>query len=304
MSLAFTWWAVLLHKKNNTIFQLKQEFAATQPDTDTLTHWAAIEQEHQNRMIIGEGIVFVITLLTGFWIIHRSYRHELSVSQQQSNFLLSVTHELKSPLTAVSLIFQTLANPRFDESKRKLIIEQGQKEIARLNGLIEQLLLSAKLDYAFHPHLSSHFLLDLVKEAIDWNQTQFPELEIEIKGGQGIQIMADRNSMVSVFSNIIENACKYSQHRKKVDITISESDDQILVDFRDYGIGIPYKLAKKVFKKFYRIGSEETRNTKGTGLGLYIANEVVKAHQGKVQILSPKEGGTTIRISICKKKGI
>ena len=115
-------------------------------------------------------------------------------------------------------------------------------------------------------------------------------------------IEGDRMGMVSVITNLIENAVKYNfTEEPKIDISLKEENKKIILKIGDNGIGISDKEKKKIFERFYRVGNEDTRTTKGTGLGLYIVSQIVKAHQGKITVGDNQPKGTIFKIIFPKK---
>ena len=108
----------------------------------------------------------------------------------------------------------------------------------------------------------------------------------------------DRASVNLLYNNLVDNAVKYSEEIPNIDIELDASDKEAILIFKDQGVGISNTDKKRVLDKFYRVGSEETRKTKGTGLGLFIVDQIVKAHHGEVQILDNKPKGTIFRIEL------
>ena len=106
----------------------------------------------------------------------------------------------------------------------------------------------------------------------------------------------DRQGIVSIANNLLENAIKYADGRPTVEVRLFHDKKNVTMEFADNGTGIPDKEKKRIFEKFYRIGSEETRQTKGTGLGLFIVAQIVKAHRGRIQVLDNQPKGTVFRI--------
>ncbi|HMP30270.1 MAG TPA: HAMP domain-containing sensor histidine kinase, partial [Saprospiraceae bacterium] len=166
----------------------------------------------------------------------------------------------------------------------KDISESSLKEAERLQKLIDQLLFTAKADnttklYDFQLINLSKLVNDYLSE-IELNR---PDVIIERCINADIYAFVDSSSIETALSNLVENAIKYA-NEKPIGINLSKSDSMITIKIADQGIGIPSHEKKHIFNKFYRIGSEETRKTKGTGLGLYICKKIVNDHGGKISV--------------------
>ena len=310
MLLAFAWWSVLLYHKNQDAYQAKVELLAMGMAAEGTYHSAqhfhhtpryldlTAKYRRQEWMIFGEGSVFILSLVIGMWFIHRSYRHEIEMAHQRRNFLLSITHELKSPISSIRLVLETFL-------KRKLTPEQTQRlgknaihDSERLNELVNNILLAARLETAYQPHLEPIRLDELLESVIDTMSEKFPKIHFSKNIQKGIPpVDGDQMGLISIITNIIENAEKYNQSKHpQINIDLVQKKGKLELTFADNGIGIPDKEKKKVFDRFYRVGNENTRTTKGTGLGLYIVHQIIKAHNGKIQITDNHPKGTIFKL--------
>jgi len=284
MLLAFSWWSILLFLKNQDAFEAKSELlqlgmVAEQLITSDAEFYSSSEYQalyedyhKQELMIFGEAFVFIITLVLGVYLVNRSYRREVDSARQQRNFLLSITHELKSPLAGIRLSLETIKKRILPDDMRLKLSENAIGETTRLTSLVEDLLLSAKLDTTYVPNLEP---LDLGKLASEWIirlKSKYPDVNFQLKlKGEELTILADQYGISSVLSNVLENAVKYLGSGSNITLRVFERDDDILIQVEDDGLGIPDSEKKKVLQKFYRVGNEDTRQTKGTGLGLYLS---------------------------------
>lgn len=314
MLLALAWWSYLLYIKNNDAYHAKVELLKItkiaegkvkninefQMDSDFL--FLKEEYTKQERMILGETLVLALTLMIGIWLINRGYQRQTEAARQSRNFLLSITHELKSPLASIKLILQTFTKRDLEHEKIQKFSKNALNETDRLETLVENLLLAARLENTsidIQPEKIKllHFL-NGIRESI-LAKTQQVKFELLIE--KQTTIFADSKGMTSVFINLIENAIKYSDKPVSISIQhVSETkSDRITIS--DNGWGIPPMEKKKVFDKFYRIGNEDTRKTKGTGLGLYIINRIIKSHKGTINISDNHPKGTTFTVSLPKK---
>lgn len=306
--IGFAWWSVLLMRKNEETWELHIEnlrltMKAENKYVDDKTmqlapDYALLMQKHisQQKMILGEGSFLFLGLLIGVWFINRSYNNELELTQQRQNFLLSVTHELKSPLASISLVLQTIRKRNIDEEKKQHLITNALKEADRLNGLVNNILLSAKLEATYEINPEAFSLTQLIDEIIEKYEIKFPKIRFELQSEELPLIFADRQGIVSVMSNLIENGAKYAGENAFVSIRPQYADDKFIIDVCDNGEGVPLTDRKKIFEKFYRVGNEMTRKTKGTGLGLYIVLQIVKAHKGSIRILDNTPKGSVFRV--------
>lgn len=313
MLLAFVWWSFLLFTKNRDAFQAKMELQQmgmaaeglikTPMDFYVSDRYQELMTAYrkQERMIMGETIFLSISLLAGIYVIYQGYQREVASSRQQRNFLLSITHELKSPLAGIRLALETIAKrgDQLPSDKRQMLSQRGIKEADRLNKLVEDLLLSARLESAYQFHQEPLNLQELVERIVLQQSQQNPEAEIKFLPDTSIaQVSGDRQALTSVIINLIENALKYSPQPAAVTIRLRQSDKMICLDVADQGIGISAKDKKQVFEKFYRVGSEDTRKTKGTGLGLFIVKELIKAHHGTITVKDNQPQGTVFAITL------
>ena len=256
----------------------------------------------QNMMILGEGFIFFILLFLGTYKIHAGFRKELMLNRQQRNFLLSITHELKSPIASIKLSLQTIVNRKLEASQQERLLQNSLKDTERLQNLVNNLLLAAKLDnqtvtFAYEQQNLSN-LLQQITEKFTLNSSIKRNFHLDLESD--IYLKGDRTALSSIFHNLIENAIKYSVNDDDILVKAFLKNQQIIIEISDTGIGIPDKEKKKVFKKFYRIGNEDTRKTKGTGLGLFIVRELVELHSGHITLKDNEPKGTTFQIAFPK----
>lgn len=243
-------------------------------------------------MIVGEGSVFFILLLVGHYYLRKSIRKEISLNQQKENFLLSVTHELKTPVASSKLILQTLQSRSLPEEKQKELLSKAVSDVNRLNGLVDNILTASQLENdKVQIHLEKQNLSSFLSIWMDGFKHQKEAERIVLRTEPGIHAFFDTNAMQSVLNNVVENALKYSEEEVLLQLT---SHAEIWISDSGEGIENP----EDVVKMFYREGNENTRKAKGTGLGLYIVNQLLLAMGAhwKIQPNAPK--GTTVKIKL------
>ena len=315
MLIAFAWWWVLLYSKNKDAYYAKVELLKMGMVAEGIFHsnehflhtkdYLELTKKYQRQewMIFGEASVFIISLVIGIWLINRGYNKEIEIAHQRRNFLLSITHELKSPIASIRLVLETFLKRKLKPEQIERFGKNAIKDSERLNELVNNLLFAAKLETAYQPHLEPIHLDELTNDLVDSLSEKFPMVTFSKKIHNEIpSFEGDQNGMVSVVTNLIENAVKYNfTEQPKIEVNLKEENGKIILEISDNGIGISDKEKKKIFERFYRVGNEDTRTTKGTGLGLYIVSQIVKAHHGKITVANNHPKGTIFKIVFPKK---
>lgn len=239
----------------------------------------------KKRAWILEGMTMgFITILIGiamFVYLDRVVR----LNQQQNNFLLAVTHELKTPIAAAKLALQT-ATKRPDSDIVPKMVGMAQSNISRLSILVEQILMATRFENKFTEpqkvwiELSDFF--NGVLQNMELKSEDFKRLDIQIPGN--LQFYADEQMLSTVIRNLVTNSIKYSEGQGKINIESQINDNNFTLIFTDEGIGISEDEKKNIFKKFYRVGEEKTRTTPGSGLGLFLVKKITEIHGGKVTV--------------------
>lgn len=312
MILAFFWWSILLFNKNRDAFKAKSQLMKIEMIEEGVINdnaqflesaqYASLSKHYtrQEWMIVGEAIVFVFSLVLGVYFINRGYNKEMIASQQSRNFLLSITHELKSPIASIRLVLETLLKRELPREKTTQLQGNALKETERLNTLVNNLLFSAKLESTYQANKEPLDLHELLEEIITKLSDKYPDASFTFKQeGEMPYFQGDKMGMVSVALNLLENAVKYSGNGGKANIEAHlsmQGEGQIKLQIKDQGVGIPEKEKKQIFQKFYRVGNEDTRTAKGTGLGLYIVDQIIRAHSGRISVHDNVPKGSVFEI--------
>ena len=244
-------------------------------------------QPQRVGMVIGEGAVFLFLLGVGAYFIHASIKKEDKLKEQQQNFLMSVTHELKSPLAAIKLSLQTILRRELDKEQRTTLISNSLKDVERLDDLVENMLLATKIESRTYSFPKEEFdFSELVAKIADRLQVHSCGCEqiIKTKIEKGISVMGDKFALSSVVTNLIENAVKYSGPCAEVAVELRQNGSKPFLTVSDKGPGIPDEEKMLIFDKFYRVGDENVRKAKGTGLGLFIVKEVLQNHDADISV--------------------
>jgi K+-sensing histidine kinase KdpD len=250
-------------------------------------------------MIVGEGIVFFSILLFGLWRIKISIKKDQQLSERQSNFLLSVTHELKTPLASTKLYLQTLIKRDFSTEKREEMLQKAIIENQRLEEIVESILTATRLENrTLKLHKEWIDLNELIQQLIDnYNITSGKDWII-FENQVTVKIEADAFMIKTILRNLIENGLKYASNSERFIVFLKREINHVKFGTRDAGPGVPDDLQKDIFKKFFRIENEETRSQKGTGLGLFIAAEFTKLNGGKLNYYPNKPTGSVFEITL------
>ena len=253
-------------------------------------------------MIIGEALVFFIILFFGSYKIHAGLRRDAEISNQQRNFLLSITHELKSPIAGIKLSLQTLYNRQLERTPQLRLLSNSIKDTERLQNLVENILLAAKLETDQGNLLVNDEinLSNLIEDTVQKFSTNFNLSDrIVTSISSDIYVHGDAIALVSMITNLLENAVKYSAAQVPIQVSLQYSVNKMAqIVVADQGIGIADTEKKKIFTKFYRIGNEDTRKTKGTGLGLFIIKQLVELHHGSIEVTDNTPNGTIFTIEL------
>ena len=293
----------MLVNLNAEVYELKLELLQLSglaiPEQQILK--ADLDQKLSLRiwMVLGEGAVFVTILIFGFLAVRKSIDKELKLADQQKNFLLSVTHELRSPLAAVKLQLQTLNYRELAEDKRKQLYMRALGDTDRLEKLVENLLLVNKVESGKLPldqdriHLNDFLHTTLKRHYPDYVDSGV----ITFRSDEEIHLNADSMSLQSIFFNLIDNALKYG-NGSQVTVELTQKNGKVKMQVSDLGEGIPDAEKEKVFERFYRIGNEEVRKTKGTGIGLYLVKLLVEQHNGTIEVSDNNPSGAVFSVTL------
>lgn len=300
--LQFCWWAFLLVQLNEEVYAHKievVELKQTYPAEKEKEHEHLVKRLHERMwMVASEGAVFLALLIIGIRMTRHAFRKEFLLARQQKNFLLSVTHEFKSPLAGIKLSLQTLQKHELNKEKKDGILQRSLNETERINNLIENALMAAQIEgHSIELQKEEFNLSDLLEKTIH-DKAQLYHLTHEITSAiaDHVTMTGDAVAIASMILNLIENAEKYSPPNSKTHVELINRDRYIVIRVSDNGIGIGDEEKEKIFDMFYRVGNEEMRKSKGTGLGLYIVKNVALLHSGKVFVKDNKPAGTIFEI--------
>jgi two-component system phosphate regulon sensor histidine kinase PhoR len=300
--LQFSWWAYLMVQLNVEVYdhkvemvELKQQYPIEKAKEKDILRKKLNERW---TMIAGEGAVFLTLLVVGIGVVRRAFRKESFLAKQQRNFLLSITHEFKSPLAGIKLSLQTLRKYDLEREQKEGLIHRSLNETERINNLIENALMAAQIEgHSIELHKEEFDLSELLQKTIHDKADHYRlthEITAEIP--ENVMMQGDALAIVSMVVNLLENAEKYSPENSKTHVELVNRDKHIVIRVSDNGIGITDEEKEHVFEMFYRVGNEDVRRTKGTGLGLYIVKQVAALHNGKVFVKDNVPQGTVFEV--------
>lgn len=289
-------------KQNDKIIGEKQKLVElTSTNEEQLRKDIALlhhKKKMQTVMIVSEGTVFLLLLLFGIYRIKLAYDKEISLNNQQKNFFLSITHELKTPIAATKLQLQTLQKQKLDETLKQELIANALLETERLNMLIDNVLFASRLETGdFITNIEKQNLSALIESVLKrYYKNEMEKGELTYTLAPDIYHEIDMNAFPSVVINLVDNAIKYSTIKKEIALELETKNGLPCIRVSDKGCGIADSEKTKVFSKFYRAGNEETRNSKGTGLGLYIVSYILTKHNATIKIKNNVPQGSVFEI--------
>ena len=299
MIAAFIWWYVSLEKQNSEIATVKFQSIRTD-DPALYVKVKAIEafETRKTKQYIYEGVTFLFLFLLGAIYVYRSLLKQLRYSNQQQNFMMAVTHELKTPIAITQLNIETLLKRELDLAQKKMLIENTLKETHRLDALCNNILLASQLDMGkYESNMQLIDLSDLIQKLIHSFQERFEYRKLITTITPSVFIQAEPLLIQLLVNNLLDNAHKYSTITSPISVLLTSHDNYIQLTIKDEGVGIPIGERGKIFEKFYRIGDESTRTTKGTGLGLYLCKKISEFHHATIFVHANTPNGSIFNIN-------
>jgi signal transduction histidine kinase len=260
------------------------------------------------------GIIFFSVIIAGLVLNTTFLVREIRRNEQHDAFINAVTHELKTPITSIRLYLETLQTREVDEQKRREFYAVMLADSDRLLHTVEQVLRAGQSGGAGRKRASDP-IIDLgaiVRDSLELARTRYPQLASgafsyaeKFRNGERALVRGDAEELRAVVSNLLDNAVKYSPDEVRVSVQLMTIDERRLaVRVRDQGIGIQQAQLKRIFKRFYRVPGRFMARFKGTGLGLFIVQSLVKKHGGRVYAESEGEGrGSTFTVLLPRAGG-
>ena len=302
MIAALFWWFIALVKQNDTLVAVQlQQINGTPAQANMPRQTAADLLKMQSRkrvQYMAEGLTFLALILVGAVYVYRATRRQIRASVQQQNFMMAVTHELKTPIAVTQLNLETLQKRKLDPGQQDKMIASTLQEANRLNMLCDNILLASQLDgKAYQETRTEINFSDLLEGCIDTFKQHYPSRLVTEQIEPTLYLDGETLLLQMLVNNLLENAHKYAPQDTEIKVVLGQSGKHIKLEVIDSGKGIPASEKLKIFEKFYRIGSEATRNTKGTGLGLYLCKKIAENHNANISVTDNKPQGSIFVIT-------
>lgn len=300
---ALVWWFIALQRQNHQmanykISELKMDDPAFQSRYSDIT----AERSRHDFRNIGEGSIFLVVILIASIFVYQAVRRQIRLQHQQENFMMAITHELKTPIAIAKLNLETLLKYSLSEEKKQKMLQATLQETNRLNTLASNILVSSQLEGGRYRIAKEELdLSDLTKTAINEFKNRFPERNWHCEIEPEIDMEGDALLLQILVNNLIENAIKYSPKEGLISFKLFQKNKTVQFHVLDEGPGVPEDEKKRIFEKFYRIGNETTRTTKGTGLGLYLCKKIVEDHNGHIKVTDNLTRGSIFMVSFTVK---
>lgn len=296
------WWFVLLERQNTAMFALKTNeltnatFDLSSPQFQNALANIEAQKKRNTIKYIGEGATFLLLIILGAVFIYRLVRRQFRVQQQQQNFMMAITHELKTPISVARLNLETLQRHSLDEEKQKRLLQSSLQETMRLDTLINNILVLSQIDSGSFPSPKEELdYSDLVCDVVQQFKNRYPDRKVDSEVEQDADLVGDPVLLKLLVSNLLENAHKYSGKSSVITCKLQKANG-IKLQVMDEGPGISDEEKKNIFQKFYRIGNEQTRKTQGTGLGLYLCKKIAAYHHADITVTDNNPQGSIFTV--------
>ena len=255
--------------------------------------------EGADWLILTEGLVLLVAILAGVYVIFLYWRRQSALLKAKRDFIAQVTHELKSPLASLQLHLETIRRRQPSQARMETFLDTMLADTERLDILVNNLLSANRLEQrGVRLSLKTVDLSTIVSSYFRPQQYSLPRagtMKLSVEGVLYSQV--EKEAIETVFRNLLENAILYSPSQPDIQVKLYRDDKHAHFVIADKGRGIELKEQKKVFQIFYR-GKLSGETIKGTGLGLFITQAVVRLHKGKVWIQNGEQAGTEVHIML------
>ena len=290
--LQLAWWVNLLISSAAKLFEARTAF---NPSPDILD--AALQNwEKTVLMVAAEGVIFSLLFMFGLSWIWRVMRADNYILARERNFLLAVTHELKTPIASIRLAIDTLKRLDLEGADRDEMLDVARSGTLRLERRVEDILQATRLNLPDALVRSPFDVTEFVEDTASTFLHLNPESSVSVKliGESGLLLHGDEEMWRLCLINLLENAIKYSPTHTSVEVVLDTTTKKPNLSIIDHGPGISPDERKKVFEAFYRLPRD--KDVEGTGLGLHLVFRIVKMHGAEIHITSTAGGGATFVI--------
>ncbi len=297
---ALVWWFIALNNQNHQMAVHKMS-EINKDDSGYIDKIQTINETERRKtaQYIGEGAIFFLLIITGAVFIYRAVRRQFKSSQQQQNFMMAITHELKTPIAVTKLNLETLQKRKLDDTQQQKLIQNTIQEANRLNSLCNNMLLASQIETGGSVLTKEEInFSELTRECVEDFKIRFPQRDLVSNISDELFIIGDRLMLQMAINNLIDNAIKYSSKDSAVTVELLQKSNWIALSVKDEGKGIDINEQKKIFDKYYRVGNMATKAAKGTGLGLYLTKKIAEQHNANISMTDNKPTGCIFTINI------
>ncbi len=295
---ALVWWFIALNRQNVQMASYEiSQLKIGNPDNSRLLQEIVDIKKRKTAQYIGEGVIFLLLILSGAVFIYRAVRRQFKSGQDQQNFMMAITHELKTPIAITKLNLETLLKRKLEDSQQQRLIQNTIQEANRLNALCNNMLLASQLEAGGHSVTKEEVdLSELTLSCVSDFKIRYPQRLFKEEIAAEVYVMGDSVLLQMAINNLIDNALKYSPKESVITIVLRPQQKQVSLMIIDEGKGIDLMEKKKIFEKFYRIGNKATKEAKGTGLGLYLTRKIALQHGASIFVVDNTPTGSNFTI--------
>jgi len=269
-------------------------------------HKAVGEYIFKRKITIAIGLFLLFgAMLIGLFTLIQDEKRKKRMTKLRADFVSNVTHELKTPLTSINMFAESilLGRVKSDQDLKKysnVIVKESERLKRMINNILD---FSRKENDKLAYHLKEYDLFDIVNSTMEemnyWLEINKFEVILDLE--EDIIAIVDSEGIKQVLSNLISNAIKYSDIKKKLTVRLYKKGGEAFIEVEDNGIGIPEGKQKNIFDKFYRVNSKKNENISGTGLGLTVSKDIIEAQNGKLLVKSTLDKGSVFTIILNSK---
>ncbi len=298
---ALIFWFLALNSQTKKIYDFRmQSVSANDPRRPEKEREIESLKDRKIAQYGAESATMLLLILAGAIFIFRLIRKQFRQSHQLQNFMIAITHELKTPIAVTRLNLETIQMRKLNENQKDQLIRSTIQEANRLNTLCDNMLLTSQIDSGGYTLTNERFDLGiLVNDSVVDFTNRFPNRTIDVNVEDENIITSDKLLLQLVINNLLDNALKYSGKDNVVLIKVFQNNRKIFLQVIDEGQGIDAGEKGKIFDKYFRGANTQA---KGTGLGLYLTKEIVKQHHGTIHVKNNYPRGSVFEIQFKTSK--
>ncbi|UCD63309.1 MAG: HAMP domain-containing histidine kinase [Candidatus Zixiibacteriota bacterium] len=300
-----TWWIIFMARLVDEKVQMAIDLGADPAFVDTVHH----QEIHRQIMVGSEGVFMLILVGLGAWLIYRALVRAEELKFHQQNFLMAVTHELKTPLASIKVYLDSLQSSKISAEKKAAIIPHLRQDADRLEKLVENVLEASRFERSGYRVSRENFdfsrMVDGLLEDMKRCPSKKPVTVKKTKFKEDILVYGDPAALRRTVEAILDNALRYNdKDAVEIEVELTSETPSVCLRICDNGAGLTRSDIHRIFERFYRGGENISHSQPGSGLGLYLCREIIRAHGGRIRAESDGPGkGTCISIKLREKLG-